>query len=78
VVLLACDAPLLIKVDRGPAALAVAHDSAAMVRQGVLAADVQRAAARVLPVLEQAWAAGERSLQKALLVEAVQGLACRR
>jgi hypothetical protein len=49
-----------------------------MVRQGVLAADVQRAAARVLPVLEQAWAAGERSLQKALLVEAVQGLACRR
>ncbi|WP_313428885.1 molybdenum cofactor guanylyltransferase MobA [Pseudomonas sp.] len=78
VVLLACDAPL---VDRALIAalleVAVASDSAAMVRQGgywqPMFSVLPR---RVLPVLEQAWAAGERSLQKALLREAVQGLEC--
>ncbi|MDH0733321.1 molybdenum cofactor guanylyltransferase MobA [Pseudomonas sichuanensis] len=78
VVLLACDAPL---VDQGLIEdllkLAVEHDSAAMVRQGgywqPMFSVLPR---RVLAVLEQAWAAGERSLQKALLVEAVQGLEC--
>ena len=78
VVVLACDAPL---VDRGLIGdllkLAVANDSAAMVRQGgywqPMFSVLPR---RLLPGLEQAWAAGERSLQKALLVEAVQGLEC--
>ncbi|AYG44896.1 molybdenum cofactor guanylyltransferase MobA [Pseudomonas sp. Leaf58] len=78
VVLLACDAPL---VDRGLIEelrrLAVANDSAAMVRQGgywqPMFSVLPR---RVLPALEQAWAAGERSLQKVLLREAVQGLEC--
>lgn len=78
VVLLACDAPL---VDRGLIEdllrLAVISDSAAMVRQGgywqPMFSVLPR---RLLPVLEQAWAAGERSLQKALLREAVQGLEC--
>lgn len=78
VVLLACDAPL---VDRGLIddllRLGVTSDSAAMVRQGgywqPMFSVLPR---RVLPVLEQAWAAGERSLQKALLREAVQGLEC--
>ncbi|WP_296229769.1 molybdenum cofactor guanylyltransferase MobA [Pseudomonas sp. UBA4617] len=78
VVLLACDAPL---VDQGLIEdllrLAVTSDSAAMVRQGgywqPMFSVLPR---RVLPVLEQAWAAGERSLQKALLRENVQGLEC--
>ncbi|WP_426808358.1 molybdenum cofactor guanylyltransferase MobA [Pseudomonas sp. WOUb67] len=78
VVLLACDAP---RVDRelieDLLRLAVASDSAAMVRQGgywqPMFSVLPR---RLLPMLEQAWAAGERSLQKALLREAVQGLAC--
>ena len=78
VVVLACDAPL---VDRGLIEdllkLAVANDSAAMVRQGgywqPMFSVLPR---RLLPGLEQAWTAGERSLQKALLVEAVQGLEC--
>ncbi|WP_153786990.1 molybdenum cofactor guanylyltransferase MobA [Pseudomonas sp. EMN2] len=78
VVLLACDAPL---VDQGLIEdllkLAGEHDSAAMVRQGgywqPMFSVLPR---RVLAVLEQAWAAGERSLQKALLVGAVQGLEC--
>lgn len=78
VILLACDAPL---VDRrlieDLLRLAVACDSAAMVRQGgywqPMFSVLPR---RLLPVLEQAWAAGERSLQKALLREAVQGLEC--
>jgi len=78
VVLLACDSPL---VDRALIAAlleaAVASDSAAMVRQGgywqPMFSVLPR---RVLPVLERAWAAGERSLQKALLREAVQGLEC--
>lgn len=78
VVLLACDAPL---VDQGLIdALrqrAIDGNSAAMVRQGgywqPMFSVLPR---RVLPVLEQAWAAGERSLQKALLREAVQGFEC--
>ncbi|MGN8247986.1 molybdenum cofactor guanylyltransferase MobA [Pseudomonas sp. SMV7] len=78
VVLLACDAPLvdqaLINALREAA---VSSYGAAMVRQGgywqPMFSVLPR---RVLPVLEQAWAAGERSLQKALLREAVQGLEC--
>ncbi|MCE1117965.1 MULTISPECIES: molybdenum cofactor guanylyltransferase MobA [Pseudomonas] len=78
VVLLACDAP---QVDQGLIEsllkLAVEHDSAAMVRQGgywqPMFSVLPR---RILPVLEQAWAAGERSLQKALLVVPVQALKC--
>jgi molybdopterin-guanine dinucleotide biosynthesis protein A len=78
VVLLACDAPL---VDRALIdalrQVAMAGDSVAMVRQGgywqPMFSVLPR---RVLPVLEQAWAGGERSLQKALLLEAVQGLEC--
>ncbi|WP_054885452.1 molybdenum cofactor guanylyltransferase MobA [Pseudomonas sp. NBRC 111130] len=78
VVLLACDAPL---VDRALIAAlleaAVASDSAAMVRQGGYWQPMFSVLpCRVLPVLERAWAAGERSLQKALLREAVQGLEC--
>ncbi|MFJ2985383.1 MULTISPECIES: molybdenum cofactor guanylyltransferase MobA [unclassified Pseudomonas] len=78
VVVLACDAPL---IDQGLIEdllqLAVANASAAMVRQGgywqPMFSVLPR---RLLPVLEQAWAAGERSLQKALLLEPVQRLAC--
>ncbi|MFZ5933981.1 molybdenum cofactor guanylyltransferase MobA [Pseudomonas putida] len=78
VVLLACDAPL---VDRALIdalrEVAASGDSAAMVRQGgywqPMFSVLPR---RLLPVLEQAWAAGERSLQKALLREAVQGVEC--
>lgn len=78
VVLLACDAPL---VDRALMEdllrLAVASDSAAMVRQaGYWQPMFSVLPRRVLPLLEQAWAVGERSLQKALLREAVQGLEC--
>jgi len=78
VVLLACDAPL---VDRALIEdllrLAVASDSAAMVRQaGYWQPMFSVLPRRVLPLLEQAWAVGERSLQKALLREAVQGLEC--
>ncbi|UVK80814.1 molybdenum cofactor guanylyltransferase MobA [Pseudomonas sichuanensis] len=78
VVLLACDAPLVDQVlIEDLLKLAIEHDSAAMVRQGgywqPMFSVLPR---RVLAVLEQAWAAGERSLQKALLVEAVQGLEC--
>lgn len=77
-VVLACDAP---RVDRalveGLLELAVSADSAAMVHQGgywqpmfcVLPC-------RLLPTLQQAWQAGERSLQKALLREPVQALQC--
>lgn len=78
VVVLACDAP---RIDRALVGdlltLAVAHDSIAMVRQGgywqPMFSVLPR---RVLPVLEQAWQAGERSLQKALLRKPVQGLEC--
>ena len=78
VVLLACDAPL---VDRGLIEdllrLAVTSDSAAMVRQaGYWQPMFSVLPRRVLPVLEQAWAGGERSLQKALLREKVHGLDC--
>jgi molybdenum cofactor guanylyltransferase len=78
VVLLACDAPL---VDRdlldALRQLAVTSGSAAMVRQGGYWQPMFSVLPRtVLPVLEQAWAAGERSLQKALLREAVQGFEC--
>jgi len=78
VVLLACDAPLvdraLIDALRQVAADA---DGTAMVRQGgywqPMFSVLPR---RVLPLLEQAWAAGERSLHKALLRESMQGLEC--
>lgn len=78
VVVLACDAP---RIDRALVEdllrLAEAHDSAAMVRQGgywqPMFSVLPR---RVLPLLEHAWQAGERSLQKALLQANVQGLAC--
>jgi len=78
VVLLACDAPL---VDRALIndlrQVAVAGDSAAMVRQsGFWQPMFSVLPRRVLPVLEQAWLAGERSLQKALLREPVKGLEC--
>ncbi|CAM3993404.1 Molybdenum cofactor guanylyltransferase [Pseudomonas reidholzensis] len=78
VVVLACDAP---RIDRALIedllALAVAHDSVAMVRQGGYWQPMFSVLPqRVLPVLEQAWQAGERSLQKALLREPVQGLEC--
>ncbi|MFV3327917.1 molybdenum cofactor guanylyltransferase MobA [Pseudomonas sp. NY15372] len=78
VIVLACDAP---RVDRalieGLLRLAVEHDSPTMVRQGgywqPMFSVLPR---RVLPVLEQAWREGERSLQKALLRGAVQGFEC--
>ncbi|MBF8723461.1 molybdenum cofactor guanylyltransferase MobA [Pseudomonas guariconensis] len=78
VIVLACDAP---RVDRalieGLLRLAVEHDSPAMVRQGgywqPMFSVLPR---RALPVLEQAWREGERSLQKALLRGAVQGFEC--
>lgn len=78
VVLLACDAPL---VDQGLIdalrQLAIDGNSAAMVRQcGYWQPMFSVLPRRLLPVLEQAWAAGERSLQKALLRETVQGLEC--
>ncbi|MFJ4156788.1 molybdenum cofactor guanylyltransferase MobA [Pseudomonas sp. NPDC089752] len=78
VVLLACDAPLvdqaLIDALRQ---LAVASNSAAMVRQGGYWQPMFSVLPRsILPVLEHAWLAGERSLQKALLREEVQGLTC--
>ncbi|MBF8756761.1 molybdenum cofactor guanylyltransferase MobA [Pseudomonas guariconensis] len=77
-VVLACDAPrldqaLVLDLLR----LAVEHDSPAMVRQGgywqPMFSVLPR---RVLPLLEQAWRTGERSLQKALLRASVQGLEC--
>ncbi|MFF7064679.1 molybdenum cofactor guanylyltransferase MobA [Pseudomonas sp. NPDC008258] len=78
VVVLACDAPLVDRVlIEDLLRLAVANDSAAMVRQGgywqPMFSVLPR---RVLPGLEQAWAAGERSLQKALLCDQVQALRC--
>ncbi|UPF06022.1 molybdenum cofactor guanylyltransferase MobA [Pseudomonas mosselii] len=78
VVVLACDAPLIDRaLIEDLLALAVAQDSAAMVRQGgywqPMFSVLPR---RLLPLLEQAWQAGERSLQKALLQANVQGLEC--
>lgn len=77
-VVLGCDAPL---IDQALIAAlrqqAVAAASAAMVRQGgywqPMFSVLPR---RLLPLLEQAWASGERSLHKALLHEPLQGLAC--
>ncbi|HDS1733047.1 molybdenum cofactor guanylyltransferase MobA [Pseudomonas sp. BP8] len=78
VVVLACDAP---RIERGLIEdllrLAVAHDSPVMVRQsGFWQPLFSVLPRRVLPMLEQAWQDGERSLQKTLLREPVQGLAC--
>ncbi|MFJ4445446.1 molybdenum cofactor guanylyltransferase MobA [Pseudomonas sp. NPDC089422] len=78
VVVLACDAPL---VDRdlldALRQVAVTSGNAAMVRQGGYWQPMFSVLPRtVLTVLEQAWAAGERSLQKALLREAVRGVEC--
>ncbi|MFJ4385928.1 molybdenum cofactor guanylyltransferase MobA [Pseudomonas sp. NPDC089408] len=78
VVVLACDAPL---VDRALIEdllrVAAVNDSAAMVRQrGYWQPMFSVLPRRVLPVLEQAWAEGERSLQKALLRDRVQALGC--
>ncbi|MEX5350590.1 molybdenum cofactor guanylyltransferase MobA [Pseudomonas juntendi] len=78
VVVLACDAP---QVDRalieGLLRLAVEHDSPAMVRQGGYWQPMFSVLPRkVLPMLEQAWREGERSLQKALLRGSVQGYEC--
>lgn len=78
VVVLACDAPrldqaLVLDLLR----LAVEHDSPAMVRQGGYWQPMFSVLPRkVLPLLEQAWSTGERSLQKALLRASVQGLEC--
>lgn len=78
VVVLACDAPL---IERGLIEdllqLAVANDCAAMVRQGEYWQPMFSVLPRrLLPLLMQAWAAGERSLQKALLLGPVQALEC--
>ncbi|WDY60176.1 molybdenum cofactor guanylyltransferase MobA [Pseudomonas sp. PSKL.D1] len=78
VVVLACDAPLVDKtLIEGLLSLAVASDSTAMVRQGGYWQPMFCVLPRsVLPVLQQAWAEGERSLQKALLRGAMQALDC--
>jgi len=78
VVVLACDAPL---VDRALIEdllrVAAANDSAAMAHQGGYWQPMFSVLPRqLLPVLEQAWAEGERSLQKALLRAKVQALEC--
>ncbi|MFJ4113330.1 molybdenum cofactor guanylyltransferase MobA [Pseudomonas sp. NPDC089758] len=78
VVVLACDAPLIDRrLIEDLVQLAVANDSAAMVRQGGYWQPMFSVLPRsVLPLLEQAWAAGERSLQKALLLAPLQALEC--
>lgn len=78
VVVLACDAPL---VDQALIddlrKLAVQHDRCAMVRQGGFWQPMFSVLPRrVLPLLEQAWAAGERSLQRALMRQSIEGLDC--
>lgn len=78
VVLLACDAPLVDQaLVQALRYLGSEHDSAAMVRQGgywqPMFSVIPR---RMLPALQQAWAQGERSLQKALQVAPVQALDC--
>lgn len=78
VVVLACDAPL---VDRALIEdllrVAAANDSAAMAHQcGYWQPMFSVLPRQLLPVLEQAWAEGERSLQKALLRTKVQALEC--
>ena len=78
VVVLACDAPRLDQaLVTDLLRLAVEHDSPAMVRQGGFWQPMFSVLPRkVLPLLEQAWSTGERSLQKALLRTSVQGLEC--
>ncbi|MEW9902074.1 molybdenum cofactor guanylyltransferase MobA [Pseudomonas putida] len=78
VVVLACDAPRLDQaLVTDLLRLAVEHDSPAMVRQGGYWQPMFSVLPRkVLPLLEQAWSTGERSLQKALLRASVQGLEC--
>lgn len=76
VVVLACDAPLIDPhLIEDLLQLAVANDSAVMARQGgywqPMFSVLPR---RLLPLLRQAWADGERSLQKALLHAPVEGL----
>lgn len=78
VVVLACDSP---RVDQalidGLRGLAARHDSAAMVRQGGYWQPMFSVLpTRLLPRLEQAWQAGERSLQRALSRESLEGLEC--
>ncbi|MEX5360645.1 molybdenum cofactor guanylyltransferase MobA [Pseudomonas guariconensis] len=77
-VVLACDAPRLDQaLVTDLLRLAVEHDSPAMVRQGGFWQPMFSVLPRkVLPLLEQAWSTGERSLQKALLRTSVQGLEC--
>lgn len=78
VVVLACDAP---RIDRalldGLRREACDHDNAAMVRQGgywqPMFSVLPR---RLLPVLQQAWDAGERSLQRVLTQHAVLAVDC--
>ena len=78
VVVLACDAPRLDQaLVTDLLRLAVEHDSPAIVRQGGYWQPMFSVLPRkVLPLLEQAWSTGERSLQKALLRASVQGLEC--
>ncbi|MFJ2972671.1 molybdenum cofactor guanylyltransferase MobA [Pseudomonas fulva] len=78
VVVLACDAPRVDQVlvnDLRRAALAA--NSAAMVRQGGYWQPMFSVLPRaILPLLEQAWNAGERSLQRALLGAPVAAVDC--
>lgn len=78
VVVLACDAPRVDQVlvnDLRRAALAA--NSAAMVRQGGYWQPMFSVLSRaILPLLEQAWNAGERSLQRALLGAPVAAVDC--
>lgn len=78
VALLACDAPQIERtLVEALLAKACEHDSAAMVHQGgywqPMFSVLPR---RMLAQLEQAWASGERSLQKALRVAPIQALEC--
>lgn len=78
VVVLACDAPRIDQMlvnDLRRAALTA--NSAAMVRQGGYWQPMFSVLPRaILPLLEQAWHAGERSLQKALLGSPVAAVDC--
>lgn len=78
VLMLACDAP---RVDAllldDLLLLAVTHDSAAMVQQGAYWQPMFSVLPRhLLPLLQQAWQDGERSLQRVLLRSDVQPLEC--
>lgn len=78
VVVLACDAPRIDQMlvnDLRRAALTA--NSAAMVRQGGYWQPMFSVLPRaILPLLEQAWNAGERSLQRALLGSHVAAVDC--